>query len=147
MRSRWWELVAGVRQDFEPGSAQTWGAFGVQGTAPYKFAVEATAYVGESGQVAARLKVRHELLITNRLILEPLLELNAYGKDDPDRAVGSGLSTSEMGLRLRYELRREFAPYVGLTWDRKWGATADFARLEARSVDEVRWVVGLRAWF
>jgi copper resistance protein B len=145
--TRWWNLLAGVRQDPHPGPSQTWGAFGVQGIAPYKFDVEATVYLGESGQTAARFEAAYELLFTNRLILQPLVELNLHGKDDPRRSVGSGLSTSELGLRLRYELRREFAPYVGVTWNRKWGDTADFARMNGEDVDETRWVAGFRIWF
>lgn len=145
--ARWWDFVAGVRQDFKPGSAQSWGAFGVQGLAPYRFEVEATAYVGESGRLAARLEAEYELLLTNRLILQPLLELNIHAEDDRQREIGSGLSTTELGLRLRYEVRREFAPYIGVTWDRKWGDTADLARLDGADVEETRWIAGLRIWF
>ncbi len=145
--ARWWDFVAGVRQDFDPGSSQTWAAFGVQGLAPYKFEVEATAYLGESGRTALQLEAEYELLLTNRLILQPLVELNVYGKDDPQRGIGSGLSTTEVGLRLRYETRREFAPYIGVTWDRKWGDTADFARLDGEAVEDTRWIAGVRIWF
>lgn len=142
--SRWWEFVAGIRQDFQPGPSQTWAAVGVQGIAPYKFATEATAYVGESGQTALRLKTEYELLLTNRLVLQPLVEIQAFGKDDPERAVGSGLSTTEVGLRLRYEIRREIAPYLGVTWNRRWGDTADLAGAD---VEETRWLAGIRIWF
>jgi copper resistance protein B len=145
--ARWWEFVAGVRQDFQPGPSQTWAAFGVQGLAPYKFDVEATAYLGESGQTAVQFEAEYELLFTNRLILQPLIKLNVYGEDDPRRGIGSGLSTTELGLRLRYELRRELAPYIGVTWDRKWANTADFARLNGDAVEDTRWIAGLRIWF
>ncbi|HZF26021.1 MAG TPA: copper resistance protein B [Steroidobacteraceae bacterium] len=145
--ARWWDLVAGVRQDPRPGPSQTWGAFGVRGLAPYKFELAATAYIGESGQTSARFEAEYELLFTNRLILQPRIEFNLYGKDDLQRAVGSGLSTSEVGLRLRYELRREFAPYIGVTWNRKWGDTADFARTNGEDTDETRVVAGFRIWF
>jgi len=145
--ARWWDFVAGVRQDFRPGPSQSWAAFGVQGLAPYKFEVEATAYLGESGQAAVQLEAEYELLLTNRLILQPLVEVNVYAEDDPQRGIGSGLSTTEVGLRLRYELRRELAPYIGVTWDRKWGNTADFARLNGASVEDMRWIAGLRIWF
>lgn len=145
--ARWWDVVAGIRQDFRPGPSQSWAAIGVQGLAPYKFEVEATAYLGESGQTAARLEAEYELLLTNRLILQPLVELNFHGEDDPRRGVGSGLSTAEAGLRLRYEVRREFAPYVGITWSRAYGKTADFAELDGEDVDDTRLVAGLRIWF
>lgn len=143
----WWEVVAGVRQDFRPGPGRTWAAVGVQGLAPYWFEVEATAYVGESGRTHARLEVEYELLFTNRLVLQPLAELEIYGKSDPARGIGAGLSTAEMGLRLRYEFRREFAPYVGLTWSRKFGRTADLAREAGDEVGGARFVVGVRTWF
>ena len=145
--ARWWDFVAGARQDVDPGSSRTWAAFGVQGVAPYKFEVQATAYVGESGRTAAKLEAEYELLLTNRWILEPLIELAVHGEDDPQRGIGSGLSTTEVGLRLRYEIQREFAPYIGVTWDRKWGNTADLARQEGAAVEDTRWIAGLRIWF
>jgi copper resistance protein B len=143
----WWEFVAGLRQDFAPGPDQTWGAFGIQGVAPYKFALEATAFVGESGQIGGRFEAEYELLLTNRLIAQPLMEINLHTQDDPERGIGSGLSSSELGLRVRYELRREFAPYIGVTWSRKWGETADLARRGGEDADDTRWVAGLRVWF
>ena len=96
------------------GPRATGSRFGVQGLAPYWFELEATGYVGPSGRTAARLRADYELLFTQRLILQPELELNLYGKDDPARGIGSGLSDVQFGLRLRYEIRREFAPYVGV---------------------------------
>ena len=114
----WWDLVAGVRQDFRPGPARTWAAIGIQGLAPYWFEVEATAYIGESGRTHFRIETEYELLLTNRLVLQPLVELEIYGKSDPERRIGAGLSSLETGLRLRYEIRREFAPYFGVTWNR-----------------------------
>ena len=143
----WWDFVAGVRQDLDPGPSQTWAAVGVQGVAPYKFEVQATAYLGDSGRTAAQLEAEYELLLTNRLILQPRVELDAYGKDDPQRGIGAGVSATEIGVRLRYEFRREFAPYIGVTWDRKWGETADLARLNGAAIEDTRWIAGLRIWF
>ena len=145
--SPWWDLVGGVRQDFKPGDPQTWAAFGLQGLALYNFEAEATAFIGENGQSAARLQGDYDILLTNRLILQPTAEFNFYGKNDPQRGVGSGLSESEMGLRLRYEIRREFAPYIGVTWNRSYGKTADYARDEGADRSEVRLVLGVRMWF
>lgn len=145
--SRWWDVVGGIRQDFEPGPAQTWAAIGVQGLAPYWFEVEATAYLGASGRTHARLEVEYELLLTNRLVLQPLVEVELFGKSDPERGIGAGLSTTEAGVRLRYEFRREFAPYVGVVWNRKYGGTADFARAAGEEVGGARFVTGLRLWF
>jgi copper resistance protein B len=145
--SRWWDLVAGVRQDIRPGPSRTWAAFGIQGLAPYWFEVEATGYVGEGGRLQARLEAEYELLITNRLILQPLAEIELFSKSDSPRGIGSGLSTLETGARLRYELRREFAPYVGVVWNSKFGDTADFARAEGEEIRATRFVAGIRMWF
>lgn len=145
--ARWWDVVAGVRHDFQPGSSQTFAAIGVIGLAPYKFEIEATAYFGESGQTAARLEAEYELLLTNRLILQPLIEVSLYGQNDERRGIGSDLSNVEVGLRLRYEIRREFAPYIGVNWEKVFGGTADFARARGEAVDDRQFVIGLRAWF
>ena len=145
--SPWWDLVGGVRQDFKPGDPQTWAAFGIQGLALYNFEAQATAYLGEGGQTAARLEGDYDILLTNKLILQPTAEFNFYGKNDPQRGVGSGLSESEVGLRLRYEVRPQFAPYVGVTWNRAYGKTADYARDEGEDNNEARLVLGVRVWF
>lgn len=139
----WWDLLAGIRQDFQPGAPQTWAAIGLQGMPLYGFEVEATAFIGENGQTALRLEGDYDLLLSNRLILQPTAELNVYGKNDPERGIGSGLADAEVGLRLRYELVREFAPYIGVTWQRTYGNTAELADDE----DEARLVAGIRMWF
>lgn len=145
--SRWWSLQGGVRHDFGEGPSRTWAAFGVQGLAPYFFEVEATAYVGEGGRTAARLSGDYDLLLTQRLILQPEAEINLYGKDDPEHAIGSGLSDLQIGLRLRYEFRREFGPYIGLVWTRRFGQSADFARETGEDADDLQVLAGLRVWF
>lgn len=145
--SRWWDLTVGVRQDFRPGPSQAWLAVGIQGLAPQWFEVEATAYFGRAGRTHGRVEVEYELLITNRLVLQPLIEAEIYGKDDPLRGIGAGLSAIDAGLRLRYELRREFAPYVGVTWHRALFGTADYARADGDSVGRARVAIGVRAWF
>ncbi|WP_236195486.1 copper resistance protein B [Pseudomonas glycinae] len=145
--SPWWDVVSGVRQDFKPGAPQTWAAFGLQGMALYNFEAEATAFLGENGQSAVRLEGDYDILLTNRLILQPTAELNVYGKNDPQRRIGSGLANTEAGLRLRYEIRREFAPYIGVTWNRTYGHTADYAREEGEDRSEARLVLGVRLWF
>ena len=145
--SPWWDLVGGVRQDFKPGDGQTWAAIGAQGMALYNFEAEATLFVGEAGRTAARLEGDYDILLTNRLILQPTAELNFYGRNDPQRGIGSGLADSEVGVRLRYEVRREFAPYVGFTWHRSYGQTAQYARDEGEDASQWRWVAGVRLWF
>jgi copper resistance protein B len=145
--ARWWDVVAGARADFEPGATRSWAALGVQGLAPYRFEVAATAYVGDGGKSAARFEGEYELLITPRLILQPRVELNWYGQSDAARGIGPGLSTAEAALRLRYELRREIAPYVGLVRERRFGASADLARAAAEDADDTRFVAGVRLRF
>jgi copper resistance protein B len=145
--ARWWDVVAGARVDVEPGPAQAWAAVGLQGLAPYWFELEATAYVGPDARTHARFEVEYDLLLTNRVILQPVVELDLYGKSDPDRGIGAGLSALEAGLRLRYEIRRELAPYVGVTWNRKFFGTADLARSQGEDPAKARLTVGLRTWF
>jgi copper resistance protein B len=145
--ARWWSVQAGGRQDFGAGPGRTWAAIGVQGLAPYWFNTEATFYVGQQGRTAARLKTEYEWLFTQRLILQPEGEANLYGKSDPARELGSGLSDLEIGLRLRYEVRREFAPYIGVVWSRQFGGTADRVRQSGGNPSDVQFVAGLRAWF
>lgn len=145
--SRWWDVVAGVRQDFRPGDPQTWAAVGIQGLAPYWFEVELTGYVGGGGRTAARLEVEYDLLLTNRLVLQPLVELEMHGKGDPEREIAAGFSSLATGARLRYEIRREVAPYIGVTWDRKLFGTADLARRAGEKVGGARVAFGVRTWF
>ncbi|MGQ4659335.1 copper resistance protein B [Lysobacter sp. F6437] len=143
----WWDLVAGVRHDFGEGPSKTFAAIGVQGLSPYMFEVGATAYVGESGQTAARLEVEYETLFTNRLILQSMAEAELHGKDDERRGIGSGLGTVEVGLRLRYEVTRQFAPYIGVVHERAYGKTADLRRAVGEDPDDSRIVAGVRLWF
>ena len=144
--ARWWDVMVGVRQDVRPGPAQTWAAFGVQGLAPYWFEIEATGYVSDGGQTAARLEADYELLITNRLVLRPLVEFNLYGKSNLERGIGSSLSSTDVGIRMRYEFRRELAPYIGVTWNNTFGETRDLAEASGDEVSRVRVVAGLRLW-
>jgi len=143
----YWDIQLGVRHDFGVGPDRTWAAFGVQGLAPYWFDVEATTYVGQSGRTALRFEAEYELLLTQRLILQPRFEANLYGRDDPQRHIGAGLSDAELGVRLRYEITRQFAPYVGVDFTRRFGKTADFVRAAGESVFEPQLVAGLHIWF
>lgn len=141
-----WGTVLGVRQDFGAG-AHTYLAAGLEGLAPNWFEIQATAYLGEDGRVAARFKTSYDLRLTNRLILVPNMEANAYSRDEEERGLGAGLGNVEGGLRLRYELHRKFAPYVGYVWERSFSATADRRRAEGDAVSERRFVAGLRLWW
>ncbi|WP_114238201.1 copper resistance protein B [Dyella sp. C9] len=144
--SAFWDGQLGVRQDFGQGPNRQWLALGAQGLAPYWFETQATFYAGEEGRTALRLEASYEWLFTQRLILEPKLEMNLYGKDDPQRGIRSGLSDMEAGLRLRYEFSRKFAPYIGVQWMRRWG-DLDQAGTPAWHARETTWVAGVRLWF
>ena len=145
--TRWWDLVAGVRFDARPSPSHTWFAVGVQGTAPQFIDVQATVYVGEAGHLAGRLELEHDLHITQRVVLQPLIELSLAGRDDPDRGIGAGLSTGEVGFRMRYEIRRELAPYAGVVWHRKLFGTGDAARERGGDAGGWHLVSGVRFWF
>ena len=145
--ARYWDIQVGMRHDFEPSPSRSWAAIGFKGLAPYFFDIDAAAFIGESGRTALRFEAEYELLLTQRLILTPDIEINLYGQNDPDVGIGSGLSEIEAGLRLRYEIRREFAPYFGVNWSRMFGSTADFAKIAGRDTSEAQLVIGLRTWF
>ena len=142
-----WSTQLGVRHDSGEGGGRNWLAVGVQGLAPYWFETEAAAYWRPGSGLAARLNVKYEILFTPRLILEPELGANLYSRADPERATGEGLSDINMGLRLRYEITRKFAPYIGVTWSRQFGGTADYTRQRGGDRSEVQAVAGVRLWF
>lgn len=142
-----WSAQAGVRHDFGEGPGRTWAAFGLQGLSPYWFDVQATAYVGEGGRTAFRIEVEDELRIVRRLVLQPDLKAEVFGRNDVRRGIGSGLSGIEAGLRLRYEISRRVAPYVGVVWTRKFGNTARLARHTDSAVRKSEAVAGIRVWF
>lgn len=145
--SPFWSLQTGWRHDNGGGPSRDWAAFGVQGLAPYWFEVDATGYIGTEGRSAARVEVEYEILFSQKLILTPDLEVNFYGKDDPERELGSGLANAEFGLRLRYEVRREFAPYVGVSWNRSFGNTYDYRRDAGMPGQAFQIVGGVRIWY
>lgn len=145
--SAWWDVVAGVRHDFKPGDSRSFAAVGVMGLAPQKFEVEATFYAGEGGQTAFVVEAERELLLTNRLVLQPVVEAEFHGKTERERGIGSGLGSIEAGLRLRYEITRRFAPYVGIVHERSFGRTADLQREGGEGTGETHAVLGVRVWF
>jgi copper resistance protein B len=133
--TRWWDLQTGLRYDLGHGPARGWAAVGLEGLAPYWFDVEASVYLGESGRTAAHLQVEHDLRLTRRLILQPEIETDLYGKSDAARDIRSGLSDLQIALRLRYEIRRELAPYAGVAWRRNLGTPGS-----------LQWVAGFHVW-
>lgn len=142
-----WDFQAGWRRDIKPKPNRDSLALGFKGLAPYLFEVDAGLFIGESGQIGARLDAEYEYLFTQRLILSPEIEMSLNSKNDQEVGIGSGLSAMELGLRLRYEVRREFAPYIGVNWTKKFGQTADFARDEGEDTSDVQFVLGIRSWF
>lgn len=142
-----WDFQVGYRRAFYADADRDFGVLALKGLAPYLFEVDADLFIGSSGQVGARLDAEYEYMFTQKLILSPEVEMNFYSKDDPEIGIGSGLANMELGLRLRYEIRREFAPYIGVNWSQKFGQTADYARDEGEDTSDTRFVVGIRAWF
>lgn len=145
--SAYWDTQLGVRIDSGLGVDRVWSAFGVQGFAPYWIYIEATGYVGEEGRTAFRLETEYDVLFTQKLILQPRIEMNFYSQRDLSRLVSSGLSNIETGLRLRYEFKREFAPYIGIEWASTFGAAADVIRSQGNKPEETRFVAGIHFWF
>lgn len=145
--TRWWNTRAGLRFDTGAGPSRTWAAVGIAGLAPGLIEVEASAYVGDSGRTALRVEAEYDLLLTQRLVLQPEIEINFYGSDDAERLIGSGLSDVGAGMRLRFEVRREIAPYVGVSWTSRFGGSADYARAQGEHAGEWRWLAGIRVWF
>ncbi|MGB3394430.1 MAG: copper resistance protein B [Stenotrophomonas sp.] len=145
--SPWWDVVAGLRHDGGDGPGLTRAAIGVQGLAPYKFEFAATAYVGGPRKAELAVEAEYSVLLSNRLILQPTLEAGIAADDDPRRGVGSGLGHAEAGLRLRYEITRRFAPYVGFVHERRFGRTATLHRDTGEGARDSRWVAGVRFWF
>jgi copper resistance protein B len=143
----YFDLQGGLRSDIDSQPTRNWAAFGIQGLAPYFFDLELTGFVSGQGHLAAKLQGSYDLLITQRLILQPQIELNIYSKADPARLTGPGFSDIDTGLRLRYEFSRQLAPYIGVVYEGKFGQTANFVRQAGGNTGDVRFAFGLRVWF
>lgn len=146
-----WDLQAGAsyQRQYGPGPDRDRfsGVLALQGLAPYWFEVDTKLRVSEDGDVSVSLEAEYELLLTQRLILQPRFETEVAAQEVEAFGVGEGFNVVELGLRLRYEIRREFAPYIGVSWTRRLGDTADLAREEGEQVDDLMFVAGIRAWF
>lgn len=144
----YFDTQLGVRLDqYDEGSNRQWLAFGVQGLAPYWFELDVTGYLGDSGRTALAIETEYELLFTQKLILQPRAALTFYGEDDLENNLGSGLSDLSLGLRLRYEITRQFAPYVGVEWTDSYGKTADYRQASGQDISDTQFVAGLRFMF
>ena len=145
-----WDLQVGVRYDRQlrgDGRSRVHLVLGVQGLAPYWFEVEPAVFVSQDGDVSARLTASYDMLLTQRLILQPEVEINLAAQTVEEWGVGSGLTDLSAELRLRYEFRREFAPYVGISWFERFGRTADLARSAGERLVELAVLGGFRIWF
>jgi copper resistance protein B len=145
--STYWDFQIGVRRDFKPIPTRNWAVLGFQGLAPYFFEIDTALFIGEEGRSALRLEAEYEILFTQKLILSPEVSVNFYGKDDLEIGIGKGLSDTEFGARLRYEIRREFAPYIGINNVKKYGRTKDIAQSTMSDTVETQVSVGIKAWY
>jgi copper resistance protein B len=145
--TRYFDAQVGVRADLDSGPGRTWAALGIEGLAPYYFQFAPTLYIRDGGHIAGRVTGSYDLLITQRWVVQPEAELNLYSKDDRGRGIGSGLSDIDTGVRLRYEISRKFAPYIGFAYDGKFGNTASYSRQAGETTSDPRFVFGLRLWY
>ena len=143
----YFNLQAGIRYDFKPNPSRTYATVGFEGLAPFWFDVEGALFLSDKGDVLGRLEGYYDQRITQRLVLQPRAELNFAAQDVPENGIGSGLSDIELGLRLRYEIKREFAPYIGVSWERQFGDTARFSRARGDDTGGFSFVAGVRTWF
>jgi copper resistance protein B len=142
-----WDFQVGLRKDFLPKPDRNWVAIGFKGLAPYFFDIDTTFFVGKSGRTALRLKAEYELMLTQKWVLSPDVTVNLYGKNDPQTEKGAGLSDIQGGLRLRYEIRRELAPYVGVNFSNLFGKSAEYSRINGNKTHDIRGVIGVRMWY
>jgi copper resistance protein B len=143
----YFDVQAGVRQDFKPGPSRTYATVGFQGLAPYWFDVQGALFLSDRGELLGRAEASYDLRVTQRLILQPRIELNLAAQNTPEIQSGSGVSDAALDLRLRYEITRQFAPYVGVSYDRRFGKAADYRRLAGEGTKTTSLVVGIRTWF
>jgi copper resistance protein B len=146
-RLRYFDAQVGVRADLDSGPHRAWAALGIEGLAPGYFEIAPTLYIRDGGNLAGRVVASYDLLLTQRWIAQPEAELNFYSKDDPGRQIGSGLSDLDAGLRLRYEVSRKFAPYIGFAYNGKYGSTASYSRQAGETTNGAQFVFGLRIWY
>lgn len=145
--ARYWDVQTGLRHDSSSEADRSWFALGIQGLAPYWFEIDATLFIGEQGRSAFSIEAEYELLFTQRLVLQPRIEINVYGSNDSETGTGSGLADSAAGLRLRYEFSRQFAPYIGVEWTNQYGHTADFSTAKGNATRDTQYVAGVRFWY
>ncbi|HNP34797.1 MAG TPA: copper resistance protein B [Woeseiaceae bacterium] len=147
MFAPFWDWQIGVRQDLEPNPDRTHLVLGIQGVVPYQLEWDSALFVSDEGDVSARIEVEYDLNITQRWVLQPHFEINAAFSDDRELGIGTGVNNTELGLRVRYHVQREIAPYLGVSWQQLYGGTRDFAQDDGKSTSNASIVVGVRFWF
>lgn len=145
--STFYDAQVGIRYDFAPDPERTFAVFALKGLAPYFFDTDLSGFVSNEGELSLRAEARYDLLLTQRWIVQPKFEVNLSSDDAPARAIGSGFNTLELELRLRYEITRKFAPYVGLSWERRFGETAALVRRDGGDPDVFSLNAGVRFWY
>lgn len=143
----YWDIQLGWRHDIKPSPSRDWLAVGIHGLAPYFFETDISTFIGEGGNIGLRTQFEYELMLTQKWVLSPEFEANIFTKNDKEVGIGSGLSDITTGLILRYEIKREFAPYIGIEWTKTFGNTADLVKLDGEKTSGSHWMVGIKAWF
>ena len=136
-----WDLQMGLRHEFKPQPTDDWLGIGVMGVAPYLFEVDANVFINEDSNINARLDAEYEYMFTQKVILIPNFEMSLYSDDDNARGIVSGLASAELGLRLHYQIKREFSPYIGINYEKKFGNSV----IEESSESQL--LAGLSFWF
>ena len=142
-----WDLQVGWRHDLKPEPERNWLALGFYGVSPYWFEIDSAIFIEEDGQVNLRLEAEYEFMLTQKWVLYPEIEINWFSEDDDDLDIGSGLADLEAGLRLRYEITRQIAPYIGIHHERLLGDTEDIADAGGEETSDTQAVAGIRFWF
>ncbi len=143
----YFNLELGVRHDFRPSPQRTYAVAGISGLAPYWIEVQGQLLVSNKGDIHARIEAEHDVRITQKLILQPAVEVDIAMQDVPELDIGGGIEKIELGARLRWQVNRKLAPFLGVHWERKLGRTADLARAEGEKVSGVSLLFGIRTWF
>ncbi len=144
--SPYFDFQAGVRYDLNPKSLAH-GVIGVQGLAPYWFEIDASAFISVDGDVTARLEAEYDVHLSQWLVLQPRVEIALAAQDIPELNIEAGITDLQAGLRLRYAVKRQFSPYIGVAWHSKFGGEADLARAQGEGAKSAKLVLGVSAWF
>lgn len=144
--SPFFDFQTGLRYDLEP-DGKAYGVLGVQGTAPYRFEIDAAAFLSEDGDLSAGAEAEYELMLTQRLHLKPRAEIGFSSSDVPELGIGSGFTDAALGLRLSYDVVREFSPYIGVEWQGSLGDSRNLAKAAGEDPDATVFLIGFRSWY